>query len=186
MTTRDVATSTDESADSDSLLTLSSSGKDSVEWEPETPPLPDVTSPLMPRPTNEIPLLWRTVDIESEETAVDLRAILPKDATVCLPPARPQWGQAREGMNVRAVKVDTREPTRKTRGIERLDLHTIVDLHRQLERERRSMPGELIVSGKISGLAVDMLVDSGASVSVLSTVYGRYCIVFAQMDHAFS
>jgi hypothetical protein len=31
------------------------------------------------------------------------------------------------------------------------------------------MPGELVVPGKVSGLAVAMLIDSGVSVSVMST-----------------
>lgn len=39
----------------------------------------------------------------------------------------------------------------------------------RLEAERAEMPGELIVSGKISGLGVRMVLDTGASVSLIST-----------------
>ena len=72
-------------------------------------------------------------------------------------------------LNVCLVQIDTSAPTKTPQGVENLDLHALSDLHQQLEAERRGMPGELVVPGKVSGLAVAMLIDSGSSVSVMST-----------------
>ena len=168
---KDVSTSTDESEETDSWFGQSDSGTDSPNSEPDPPPVPDIPKPRMPRPTNEVPIYWRTLEDESREPRVDLLEFLQQEHEKGLPPARTRAGPSGETLvvDVRLVKVDTHEPSDKPRGIESLDLHAIVDLHKQLEKERKELPGELIISGKVSGVAVAMLIDSGATISVLST-----------------
>ena len=67
------------------------------------------------------------------------------------------------------LSLDFSEPTAKPRGIQGMDLHALIELNAQLEQKRQQVPFELVVPGKIAGLAIAMLVDSGASVSVMST-----------------
>lgn len=72
-------------------------------------------------------------------------------------------------LNVRRVLIDTESPTEIPQGLEKLPLHELVALNGRLEAERAEMSGELIVPGKISGLGVRMVLDTGASVSLIST-----------------
>ena len=131
----------------------------------------------MPRPTNEVPVFWRN---HSTGTGGDARADLAKlvnsggtrgSSIITLGRLKESEEKSLDSpvLNVRVVRTETSEPRRVPRGIETLDLHSLIDLHAHLEAERESMPGELVVPGKVSGLAVGMLIDSGASVSVLST-----------------
>ena len=170
--TRDVSTSTDSSTDSDpSSELLSSESSGGSQGGSEDDLVPGKVGVCVPRPTAEVPIYWRPLNGQSGAVETDLRDVLNKDMTSSLPPPRsgPEVEPGNAALNVRTVKVDAWEPTRTTRGIEDLGLHALVDLHMELERERKEMPGELVVPGKVSGLAVAMLMDSGASVSILST-----------------
>ena len=69
--------------------------------------------------------------------------------------APPKRGHGEPLLNVRLVKVDPQEPSPKPRGIESMDLHSLVDLHKQLEKERKEMPGELVVPAKVSSFKLD-------------------------------
>ena len=71
--------------------------------------------------------------------------------------APPKRGHGEALLNVRLiVKVDTQERYPKPRGIESMDLHSLVDLNKQLEKERKEMPGELVlVPGKVSSFKLD-------------------------------
>ena len=54
-------TDTVEMTESDSSFAKSSSGNDTAEHESDHALTPDVTEEFMPRPTNEIPVYWRSV-----------------------------------------------------------------------------------------------------------------------------
>ena len=170
MVKEEVTSSTDSDGERDSWFASSNAETDGENQDESTPPVTDIAKPLMPRPSNEVPIYWKPID-ESSKSVVDLKDLLNGESQTGLPPTRTHQDETlgEKVMNVRLVKVDTRESSETPRGIETLDLHSIVDLHKQLERERVEMPGELVVPGRVSGLGVNMLVDSGATVSVLST-----------------
>lgn len=69
----------------------------------------------------------------------------------------------------RRAVMDVTGPSSVPRGVEDLDLSDLVDLHKELEREQERGPSELVIHGKVSGLAATMVVDTGASVSCMST-----------------
>ena len=164
--------SSDDSGDTDSWF-ASSSGEEEADHESKLPTVvPDRQVLLMPRPTTEIPIYWKIPEGEAARgCGVDLRTVMCCDGSMCLPPARTHRASASEEqtLNVRVAKLDTSKPTEERRGIESLDIHSLVDLHKQLERERDELPGELVVPGRVATTAVAMLVDSGATISVLST-----------------
>jgi hypothetical protein len=134
----------------------------------------ELSKPRMPRPTNEVPLFWRHSSDTEGNARTDLNRLfdsVESDASIVQLEGLsdgPEESGLYPVLNVRIVKTDTSGPAMVPRRIENLDLHSLIDLHAHLEAERVKMPGELVVPGKVSGLAVGMLVDSGASVSCLS------------------
>ena len=161
----------DGSEDSDSWDSAPTSGTDDGPQGSEATPKTDADKEMMPRPTNEVSAYWRKTE-DGSQVGIDLQDIVRRGVKTGLPPPWPhiEPGDGIPIISVRVAKVDTKEASKKPRGIESLDLHSLVDLHKQLERERREMPGELMIPGRIASTAVAMLVDSGATVSVLSTV----------------
>ena len=159
-----------ETSESSELL----SEQDEGEVETNVPFDSELSKPRMPRPTNEVPLFWR----HSSETEGNARTDLNKlfdavesDANIVQLEGLsnvPEQSGTSPVLNVRIMRTDTSGPSMVPRRIENLDLHSLIDLHAHLEAERVDMPGELVVPGKVSGLAVGMLIDSGASVSCLS------------------
>ena len=166
---KDAATSTDEgSLPTDSSFSLSSSGHDSETDVSGAPVVAAAPKSPSPPPTTEVPLYWKPMDGQDRVPRSDLKDVF--DYNHRRPQLAPPGSGRREALlNVRLVKVDTHEPSPKPRGVESMDLHSLVDLHKQLEKERKEMPGELVVPGKVSSIAVAMLIDSGASVSIIST-----------------
>ena len=136
-----------------------------------------VSSPprTMPRSTHEVPLYWREAEEDAPAPRMDLvqlaQAADPGTGVLRLTELGSSLGEpdGEPVLNVRLVKVDTTTSTETPQGIETLGLHALADLHQQLEEERRAMPGELMVPGRVCGLAVPMLVDTGAAVSLAST-----------------
>jgi hypothetical protein len=128
-----------------------------------------------PRPTNEVPLYWRKCDNDHGTEALEfgklLEASKSSSALVDLSAVEPERIEP-DGTHlarVRKATIDVSGPSLTPRGVEDMDLHSLVDLHRQFDAEREAMPGELVVHGRVSGLAATMLVDTGASLSVVST-----------------
>ena len=146
--------------------------EDEDKEEDQAAPSPHRT---MLRSMHEVPLYWRNADRETSIARADLvklaQAADPETGVLKLTNLGASLGGPTEEpvVNVRLVKVDTSVSTEVPRGIETLGLHALADLHQQLEEERRAMPGELVVPGRICGLAVPMLVDTGAAVSLAST-----------------
>ena len=182
--------------DSDSAETDSFFGSETDEWEMDSAPRKLVQAPMpvsappkkeveddpvasqfrmMPRSTHEVPLFWRDACDEASPARTDLvqlaQAADPGTGVLRLTEMDPSLGEPAEEpiVNVRLAKVDTTVATEVPRRIETLGLHALADLHQQLEEERLAMPGELVVPGRVCGLAVPMLIDTGASVSLAST-----------------
>ena len=133
----------------------------------------------MPRPTNEVPLFWCPPSEDTKPAQQGLSKLIkttpgPSVDLVDIPPP----DEEQEGIrvvNVRTVVVDTSLPSADPRGIDTLDLHSLVELHHQLEEATAGIPGELVLPGKVAGINVDigMLVDTGASISAVSTSIWR-------------
>lgn len=131
----------------------------------------------MPTPGASIPLFWRPsfgTGMSGEDTVLArlARAQQSSDSGVVSLKALRAENLESEGFSTvrcRRVQVDASGPTTKPRGLEHLDLESLVHLHKQLEVERKRGPGELVIHGRLSGLAATMVVDTGASVSCLST-----------------
>lgn len=143
---------------------------------PNTSPSGRVDMHVAPRPTHEVPVFWQPAERTDQVARTDFRQLLdtviPGTSLVQLDREQ-ETGDDRNGqpkvLNVNLVTVDTSKPTSRPRGLESLDLHSLQELHKHLQEERAKIPGELVVPGRIAGLALTMLVDSGASISVLST-----------------
>lgn len=121
---------------------------------------------MMPKPTNQVNLLWRSSTPGLVPERADLRQLTERMGQPCEPQ------QSSDGvpvLNVRQVEIDTFNPSSDPQGIEHIPLHDLVTLHQQMEADRASMTGEILVPGKISGLGIKMLLDTGASVSLIST-----------------
>ena len=67
------------------------------------------------------------------------------------------------------VTLDESEQNCGPLDLDNMDLHSLMELRAQLETERARIPFELVVPGKIGTVEIPMLIDSGASVSVMST-----------------
>ena len=84
-------------------------------------------------------------------------------------------GKQREDPECEAVircrtrKPTTVGPTKAPQGVENLDLHALIDLHRKLEKEVQALPGELVVHARMCSVATTLLLDTGASVSIMSS-----------------
>ena len=131
-------------------------------------------SSTMPRPTNEIPVYWKHTEELTTESFEDVKEAIRNHRPQVVKAhgkARPVGEDHRQEqvLRVKSVSVDTSHSTTVPQQIEALDLHSLLDLHQQLEAEVADTPGELILTGKVSGLMVGMLVDTGASVTTLST-----------------
>ena len=72
------------------------------------------------------------------------------------------------------MSIDPSDQDSRPYDIENMDLHDLIDLQAKLDEERAKIPFELVVPGKICGLAVAMLIDSGASVSVMSHKFWKH------------
>jgi len=81
---------------------------------------------------------------------------------------RSSLGESTQGLSINAAILDT-APSTEPRSLESLDLKSLADLHLQLEQSREQLRADLIVPGKIGGHSLAILVDSGATISVLST-----------------
>ncbi len=137
---------------------------------------PEPTETPILKPTHEVPVFWHHAEEGSSMGRADFCELAleasRKDGVVCLAKdLEESWEvvQATPVLNVRLARIDTTGPSQAPRGIETLDLHALVDLHAELENSRKETPGELVVRGRVSSLAVAMLIDSGASVSIVST-----------------
>ena len=129
----------------------------------------------MPRPTNEVRLLWRDAQPGVVHHKADLNGLQGKSnegTTVVNLATAWEPHQELDGtpiVNVRQVAIDITNPTDAPQKLENIPLHELSDLHKRMQAERAEMVGELIVPVKISGLGVRMLLDTGASVSLIST-----------------
>lgn len=124
----------------------------------------------MPRPTNQVNLFWRDAKPGVVANRINLcqlqevhQSSLKEFGSSC------QETDGAPVLNVCRADIDTNNPTLDPQLVEEIPLHDLVTLHQRMERERSAMFGELIVPGKISGLGVRMLLDTGASVSLIST-----------------
>ena len=176
--------------DSSTLSTSTDSGDaDSLGKQPHEIPVPDQqapvdTEPKMPSITHEVPVYWAQ-PADDKLAHTDFVALIKKadgtdtidlkDAAGC--PAMDMAGPidaatiARdEGLvhRVSRIEIDTSLPTTKPHDIDQLDLHSLLDLHEQLETERKQLPVDLIVPGRLKGVALNMLVDSGSTISIIS------------------
>ena len=129
----------------------------------------------MPRPATEVPLYWKCASKEDSAGGRKLDQLYEKSSPGPNEVSLSSLETSRvepDGTHVvrcRKIEVDISNPSPVPRGVENLDLHALVDLHKRLEDEQKLLPGELLIGGRVSGLATKMLIDTGASVSVVST-----------------
>ena len=120
----------------------------------------------------EVPLFWK-VSPSGDGLSIDqLQSAQRQDSELV---SLAVLGKLREDPECEAVircrkrSSITVGPTVTPQGVESLDLHALIDLHRKLEREVQALPGELVVHARVCGVATTLLIDTGASVSILST-----------------
>ena len=123
----------------------------------------------MPSPTEHVPLYWKVGNGMQYKQLLEASGSDSQVVSLALVETERRELDGTPVMRCRKVTVDTSIPSSAPRGLENLDLHSLVDLHKQLEDERKALPGELVVHRRVSGLAATMLIDTGASVSVIST-----------------
>jgi len=151
------------------------------------PAHPDqATSSTMPRPAHEVPIYWTKPEGAQTDcpvlpewfaTAQDgtkeaVRIGNPEDTNAALRSYNERVAGVTTSDMERvclATPDDLDKPSDKPRGVEDMDLHALIDIHQRFEDSRKEYPTELVVPGKIHGMAVPMLVDSGATVSIVST-----------------
>ncbi|MDY6929837.1 MAG: RNase H-like domain-containing protein [Pseudomonadota bacterium] len=124
----------------------------------------------MPSPTQAVPI----VRLNNPDGSPERRGLaLSGDGPALLSLAKSQTERQGPGgtpvVRCRRAKVDAAGPSSKPRGLEDLDLADLVHLHKQLEEEQQSGLSELVIHGKVAGLAATLVVDTGASVSCIST-----------------
>jgi len=144
-------------------------------------------STTMPRPTHEVPVYW----IEPQPEWSSYREIEPildlatshgvtkfrdKEGALAVLMAYQSRVSSTECAETQehvylATPEDLDKPSDHPRGVEDMDLHNLVDLHRHFDQERRALPSELVVPGKMHGLAIGILIDSGATLSIVSTKF---------------
>ena len=111
----------------------------------------------MPRPTNEVRLLWRDAQPGVVHHRADLNGLQGKSnegATVVNLATALEPHQELVGtpiVNVRQVAIDITNPTDAPQKLENIPLHELSDLHKRMQAQRAEMAEELIVPGKISG-----------------------------------
>jgi hypothetical protein len=138
---------------------------DSLCSEEAVPSVPSDKT-LAPRPTHEVPVFWHYASEGDKVGRADLSELAEEasrhDGVVQLDrelEESPEVINASPVFNVRLAGIDTSGPSSTPRGIESLDLHALVDLHKELEDERKEIPGELVVHGRVAALAVPMLIN---------------------------
>ena len=128
-----------------------SEGSGSVERRRVGPAVTNPQCSTMPSPTEQLPLFWKegignqyTKLLKAGGFGSQVVSLALVETERCEPDGIPV-------MRCRKVAIDTSGPSSTPRGLENLDLHSLVDLHNRLEEERDAMPGELVVRGRVSG-----------------------------------
>ena len=138
---------------------------------------------LVPRPTHDVPLYWTppakgrvgSFNIEQWKKSAGPMATAVRFAELA--------GQVGDAVKVSASTRSSKQPviaqldasyfdvspTNTPRPLEELDLKSLADLHVHMKRAREKVPADLVIPGKIGGHCLAILVDSGATCTVLST-----------------
>ena len=140
---------------------------------------------LVPRPTHDVPLCWTPpakgcvgcLDIEQWKQSAGPGATIIRFAELA--------GQVDDAAKVKASTCSSNSkqpmvaqldasyfdisPTDTPRPLEELNLKSLANLHVHMKKAKEQVPADLVVLGKIGGHCLAVLVDSGATCTVLST-----------------
>jgi len=149
---------------------------------------------VMPRPTHEILVFWtsppkggtgnlrfekwkecvgpnnghviRFADLAPASTGNAFAS--EEDATVSTGDTSRQVGSDEKVLQVGLATADV-SPSVDYKPLEEMDLKSLAELHQQMELARGQVRADLVVPGRVGGHGLAILVDSGATITVLST-----------------
>ena len=151
--------------------------------EPEKATILNPDSETMVKPTHELPLYWRQpedgklarcnfaewVAQAGSEGLIHFRSQNPVGPAVFQPrDAGDATSETGMVFHLENVTVDLSQPTQEPRDIDKLELKEVEELHKRIDEHRESMSVDLVVLGKLHGLEVPLLIDSGSTITLIS------------------
>ena len=183
---RDSLSEDSESVSTDPDQSLLGSMFDETEPISDIDLLRDPTTPTQPKPEHMVPLLCRKpsspaearcdlgqlVSSASRDGCVRFggdrhNAVLPPGDDYASDPG-PNCEDKGIVFSVNKVSIDLSAPTAYPQGIETLSLEDVKELHQMVNDARQKTPIDLVIQGRILGVGLHLLVDSGSTVSILS------------------